>query len=94
MIQKVISGSKGGSQKPHNPVEMEDNLISINKIKILLAVSDGEIDETFSLKQLMFNSVPVQNEDGSFNFEGVKAEFSRVRRLRNISREWKIALVR
>ncbi|QGF19732.1 tail fiber protein [Shigella phage Sfin-3] len=75
MIQKVISGSKGGSQKPHNPVEMEDNLISINKIKILLAVSDGEIDETFSLKQLMFNSVPVQNEDGSFNFEGVKAEF-------------------
>src|SRR5699024_9118582 len=75
MIQKVISGSKGGSKKPHNPVEMEDNLISINKIKILLAVSDGEIDETFSLKQLMFNSVPVQNEDGSFNFEGVKAEF-------------------
>ena len=49
MIQKVISGSKGGSSKPHNPVEMEDNLISINKIKILLAISDGEIDDSFDL---------------------------------------------
>lgn len=75
MIQKVISGSKGGSPKPHQPQEMEDNLISINKIKILLAISDGEIDDRFDLRQLMFNSVPVQNEDGSFNFEGVTAEF-------------------
>ena len=75
MIDKVISGSKGGGAKPHTPVEMEDNLISINKIKVLIAVSDGEIDDNFSQKDLLFNSVPVQNADGSYNFEGVTADF-------------------
>lgn len=71
----MITGSKGGSSKPHKPREMEDNLISINKIKVLLAVSDGEVDPDFSLKDLLLDDVPVQNQDGSFNFEGVKAEF-------------------
>lgn len=75
MTNKVITGSKGGSSTPHQPQEMEDNLISINKIKVLLAISDGEIDESFDLKQLMLNSVPVQNQDGSFNYEGVTAQF-------------------
>ena len=75
MSKKVITGSKGGSSKPHVPYEMEDNLISVNKIKILLAVSDGEVDPDFSLKNLYFDDVPVQNADGSMNFERVKAEF-------------------
>lgn len=75
MKENVIWGSKGGSPKPHQPQEMEDNLISIDKIKVLLAVSDGEVDESFSLKDLYLNSVPVQNQDGSFNYEGVTAEF-------------------
>ena len=43
-----VTGRKGGSSKPHTPQEMEDNLISINKIKDLQAVSDGEVDESFS----------------------------------------------
>ena len=71
----MITGSKGGSSKPYVPQEMEDNLISVNKIKILLAVSDGEVDPDFSLKNLYFDDVPVQNADGSMNFERVKAEF-------------------
>lgn len=75
MTKNVITGSKGGSSKPHKPKEMEDNLISINKIKILLAVSDGECDPEFSLKNLLLDNVAVQNEDGSFNYEGVTAEF-------------------
>lgn len=75
MANNVITGSKGGSSKPHKPVEMEDNLISINRIKILLAVSDGEVDQDFSLKDLYFDDVPVMNQDGSLNFQGVKAEF-------------------
>ena len=71
----MISGSKGGSSKPRVPKEMKDNLISINKIKILLAVSDGECDPEFSLKNLYLDNVPVQNEDGTFNYENVTAEF-------------------
>lgn len=75
MVKNVIAGSKGGSSKPSKPKEMEDNLISINKIKILLAVSDGECDPDFSLKNLLLDDVVVQNEDGTFNYEGVTAEF-------------------
>ena len=75
MIKNMITGSKGGSSKPHTPVEMEDNLISINRIRILLAVSDGEVDPDFSLKDLYFDDVPVMNQDGSLNFQNVKAEF-------------------
>ena len=71
----MISGNKGGSSKPYTPKEMEDNLISINKIKILMAVSDGEVDGEFSLKNLYLDDVPVQNADGSLNYSGVSAEF-------------------
>ena len=71
----VVTGRKGGSSKPHTPQEMEDNLISINKIKVLLAVSDGEVDESFSLKDLYLNDVPVIASSGEVNYEGVKAEF-------------------
>lgn len=75
MAKNVITGSKGGSSKPSKPKEMQDNLISINKIKVLLAVSDGECDPDFSLKNLLLDDVVVQNEDGTFNYEGVTAEF-------------------
>ena len=54
---------------------MPDNLISKDKVKLLLAVSDGEVVNDFSMKQLHFGGVPVQNEDGTFNYEGVIAEF-------------------
>lgn len=70
-----IKARKGGSSKQRTPVEMPDNLISKDKIKLLLAVSDGEVVNDFSLKQLHFGGVPVQNEDGTFNYEGVIAEF-------------------
>lgn len=70
-----IKARKGCSSKPRTPVEMPDNLISKDKIKLLLAVSDGEVVDDFSLKQLHFGGVPVQNEDGSYNYEGVIAEF-------------------
>lgn len=71
----VVTGRKGGSSKPHTPQEMEDNLISINKIKVLLAVSDGEVDSSFSLKDLYLNDVPVIAPSGEVNYEGVTAEF-------------------
>lgn len=70
-----IKARKGGSSKTRTPVEMPDNLISKDKIKLLLAVSDGEVVDDFSLKQLHFGGVPVQNDDGTYNYEGVIAEF-------------------
>lgn len=70
-----IYGAKGGSQKQHKPVEQEDNLVSLNKVKVLLAVADGEVDPNFSMKDLYLADVPVQNQDNSYNYEGVRAEF-------------------
>ena len=70
-----IKARKGGSSKTRTPVEMPDNLISKDKIKLMLAVSDGEVVDDFSLKQLHFGGVPVQNDDGTYNYEGVIAEF-------------------
>lgn len=76
MAQDIkIYGSKGGSQKQHQPVEQPDNLVSVNKVKVLLAVADGEVDSSFSLRDLYLADVPVQNADGSLNYEGVTAEF-------------------
>ncbi|ECV1122709.1 DUF1983 domain-containing protein [Salmonella enterica subsp. enterica serovar 4,12:i:-] len=75
MAKNMITGSKGGSKKPYVPKELEDNLISINKIKILLAVSDGECDSDFSLRDLYLDDVPVIADDGTVNYPGVKAEF-------------------
>lgn len=72
---RVVAGSKGGSSKPHTPQEMEDNLISINKIKVLLAISDGEIEPGFSMKDLYLNNVPVIAPSGEENYKGVIAEF-------------------
>lgn len=70
-----IKARKGGSSSPRTPVEMPDNLISKDKVKLLLAVSDGEVVNDFSMKQLHFGGVPVQNDDGTYNYEGVIAEF-------------------
>lgn len=70
-----IKARKGGSSSTRTPVEMPDNLISKDKVKLLLAVSDGEVVNDFSMKQLHFGGVPVQNEDGTYNYEGVIAEF-------------------
>ena len=75
MAKYMISGSKGGGQKPYVPKEMEDNLISINKIKVLLAVSDGECDPDFTLRDLYLDDVPVIASDGTVNYEGVTAEY-------------------
>lgn len=75
MEQRRVMGAKGGSAKQHTPTEQADNLISINKIKILLAISDGEVEGDFSPKMVMFDDVPIQNDDGSYNYEGVKLDF-------------------
>lgn len=71
----VPVGAKGGSSKPKAPYEMPDNLISINKIKVLLAVSDGEVDPNFSLQNLYLDDVPVMSSGGTLNYPGVTAEF-------------------
>lgn len=76
MAQDIkIYGSKGGSSKQHQPVEQEDNLISLNKVKVLLAVADGEVEGTISAKDIYLADVPIQNDNGTYNYEGVTYDF-------------------
>nr|DAQ97141.1 MAG TPA: tail protein [Caudoviricetes sp.] len=75
MAKVITAMGKGGSSTPRQPKEMPDNLISKDRIKLLLALADGEVVDDFSMKQVMFGGVPVQNEDGSFNYPDVVAEF-------------------
>lgn len=74
-MSKIITARKGGSSKPRQPREMSDNLISRDKIKILLALADGEVDEEFSLKNVLLDDVPVMADNGQLNYPGVTAEF-------------------
>jgi len=77
-MARIISVQKGGGSKPHQPREMDDNLISKDKIKLLLAVSDGEVveeDENSLLRALLLNDVPVIGANGEINYPGVTAEF-------------------
>lgn len=77
-MPKIISVMKGGGGSAHSPVEMDDNLISKDKIKILLALSDGEtVDETpQSLpKCVLLNDVPIVSSNGTVNYPGVNVEY-------------------
>ncbi|SAH87833.1 Domain of uncharacterised function (DUF1983) [Bordetella trematum] len=72
-------GGKGGG-KARAPVEAPDSLHSISYAKVLDAVSEGPIvgpvhgwDEL--LRDIYLDETPVQNEDGTLNFEGVVADF-------------------
>lgn len=72
-----IQGYKGGSQRAHTPVEQDDNLLSVAKLKMLLAVCEGEVEGNVTAQQIYLNNTPLANDDGSYNFTGVKWEFRR-----------------
>lgn len=68
----VIQGSKGGGGgSAHAPVEQPDDLLSIAKLKMLLAISEGEIQGDLTAQQIYLNDTQLANEDGTYNFTGV-----------------------
>lgn len=72
---QLIEGQKGGSKKQHKPYEQPDNLLSTAKLKVLLALSEGEIQGDLTPQNIFIDNTPLANQDGSQNFEGVKWEF-------------------
>jgi len=71
----IIQGSKGGGAKAHTPVEQEDNLLSVAKLKMLLALAEGEIQGDLTAQQILINDTALANDDGTYNFTGVKWEY-------------------
>lgn len=70
-----IEGQKGGGKKPHKPYEQPDNLLSTAKLKVLLALSEGEIQGDLTEQNIYIDNTPLANADGSRNFNGVTWEF-------------------
>lgn len=72
-----ISGAKGGESKPKTPVEAPDSLQSTNIGKILLAVGEGEFDDTPTDRDIYLDNTPIMDASGNVNFPGVKWEWRR-----------------
>lgn len=73
--QHQIFGYKGGGGNTHTPLEEPDDLLSVAKLKMLLATSEGEIQGELTAQQIFLNDTPLANDDGSYNFSGVKWEY-------------------
>lgn len=65
---------KGGSGG-HTPVEAKETSRSKQLVKIVEVISDGEIEGLADgMKSVYFDNTPVQNKDGSYNFNNVQLE--------------------
>ncbi|MGC0845392.1 host specificity protein J [Pantoea agglomerans] len=73
----TIQGNKGGGSSPRTPVEQADDLLSIAKLKMVLAISEGEIQGDLTAQQIYLNDTQLANEDGTYNFTGVVWDWRR-----------------
>ncbi|CAM6599742.1 host specificity protein J [Citrobacter portucalensis] len=70
-----IKGRKGGSSSSRTPTEQPDDLQSVAKAKILVALGEGEFAGQLTGKNIYLDGTALENADGSQNFSGVTWEF-------------------
>ncbi|MGL4214850.1 MAG: host specificity protein J, partial [Morganella morganii] len=70
-----ITGRKGGGGSPRTPVEQPDDLQSVAKAKLLIALGEGEFAGDLTGKNIFLDGTPLLNADGSENFPGVVWEY-------------------
>lgn len=75
MATITITGSKGGDQKQHTPVEQPDSAQSMARCRILLALGEGEFAGGLDATRIFLDETPLGNADGSMNFENVSWDF-------------------
>lgn len=80
MTTTIIKGrGKGGSNQTRTPVEAPDSIQSIARAKVLIALGEGEFAGGLDGKNIFLGDsssyTPLQNADGSYNFNNVKYEF-------------------
>lgn len=73
--EKVLKGRKGGSSSSRTPTEQPDDLQSVAKAKILVALGEGEFAGQLTGKDIYLDGTALENGDGSQNFSGVTWEF-------------------
>jgi len=70
-----LVGAKKGQSKSREPVEGPDTLRSRSFARVLDLISEGEIRGLVAGNQSIYlDQVPIQNADGTFNFQGVSVE--------------------
>ncbi|ENG2947067.1 phage tail protein [Enterobacter cloacae] len=74
-LATAIKGRKGGSSSSRTPTEQPDDLQSIAKAKILVALGEGEFAGQLTAKDIYLDGTALENADGSQNFSGVTWEF-------------------
>lgn len=75
MANNIIKGRKGGGSSQRTPTEQPDDLQSVAKAKILIALGEGEFAGGLTGKDIYLDGTPLENADGSENFPGVVWEF-------------------
>lgn len=70
-----ITGRKGGGSSSRTPTEQPDDLQSVAKAKILVALGEGEFAGQLTGKDIYLDGTALENADGSQNFSGVTWEF-------------------
>ncbi|CAO3954603.1 host specificity protein J [Achromobacter mucicolens] len=78
----TIVGRKGGKDGggARSPVEAPDSLHSISYAKVLDLISEGPIVGPVAglnsiLRSIYLDGTPIENDDGSLNFQGVRVDF-------------------
>ncbi|MEJ3692321.1 host specificity protein J [Citrobacter freundii] len=74
-LATTIKGRKGGSSSSRTPTEQPDDLQSVAKAKILVALGEGEYAGQLTGKDIYLDGTTLENADGSQNFSGVVWEF-------------------
>ncbi|MEP8751936.1 host specificity protein J [Enterobacter asburiae] len=74
-IATAIKGRKGGSSSSRTPTEQPDDLQSVAKAKILLALGEGEFAGGLTARDIYLDGTALENADGSQSFSGVAWEF-------------------
>ncbi|HAT2194885.1 TPA: DUF1983 domain-containing protein [Citrobacter freundii] len=74
-LATTIKGRKGGSSSSRTPTEQPDDLQSVAKAKILVALGEGEYAGQLTGKDIYLDGTALENADGSQNFSGVVWEF-------------------
>lgn len=75
LIEIVGAGGGKGGQNQRTPVESPDSLRSVSKAKIIDLLAEGEMRGLVDgNKSIYLDSTPIQNADGSFNFQYVTVD--------------------
>ncbi len=70
-----ITGAKKKKKKQKKPVEEPDSLQSKSLARILELIGEGELELCNGLQSVFLDGTPVENEDGTRNFEGFSLEW-------------------